>query len=89
MLANTLLALAVCAAVYHIVVTLLIYEYLRRSSEPVSFILLRAMAPKYAHQYRRITEARTGHTGPLFYHWIVSINTLAVVVIVGVVLVKT
>ena len=88
MLAQTLLAIAACAAVYHVVVTLLIYDRLRRLSEPVRFVLLRAMAPKYAHQYRKITEARTGHAGPLFYHWIASINLLAIVVIVGVVLVK-
>ncbi len=88
MLAQTLLAIAVCAAVYHIVVTLLIYEYLRRSDEPVSFLLLRAMAPKYAHQYRTLTAAKTGHPGALFYHWVASINVLAATVIVFVVLVK-
>lgn len=88
MLARTLLAAAACAAVYHIVVTLLIYESLRRSDQPVSFLLLRAMAPKYAQQYKELTIARSGRPGPLFYHWLGSINALAVIVIIGVVLAK-
>jgi hypothetical protein len=58
--------------------TLLIYEALRRRGVSVSFLWLRALAPKYAHEYRAITRRETGRTGPLFYHWVVSINVALV-----------
>ena len=63
------------AAAWHVTATIMIYEALRKRSIQVSFMLLRLLAPKYASQYREITRKETGRTGPLFYHWIVSINT--------------
>jgi len=71
-LAASIVALAVT---WHIVVTMMIYDALRKRDLKVSFILLRLLAPKYASQYREITRKETGKTGPLFYHWVVSINT--------------
>jgi hypothetical protein len=74
---NTLLAASIVATAvtWHLVVTMMIYEALRKRGFKVSFIFLRLMAPKYASQYREITRKETGKTGLLFYHWIVSINT--------------
>jgi hypothetical protein len=69
------------AVIWHVMATMMIYETLRRRSLKVSFILLRWLAPKYASQYREITRKETGRTGPLFYHWIVSINTALVAAI--------
>jgi hypothetical protein len=63
------------AVTWHIVVTMMIYEALRKRGLKVSFIFLRLLAPKYVSQYRETTRKETGKTGPLFYHWIVSINT--------------
>ena len=80
----TILAAAIVAiaVIWHVVATMMIYEALRKRGLKVSFILLRLLAPKYASQYREITRKETGRTGPLFYHWIVSINTaLAAVVL--------
>lgn len=79
----TILALSVMAVavIWHVMATMMIYETLRRRSLKVSFILLRWLAPKYASQYREITRKETGRTGPLFYHWIVSINTALVAAI--------
>jgi len=68
-------SIIVVAAAWHITATIMIYEALRKRSIKVSFILLRLLAPKHASQYREITRKETGRTGPLFYHWIVSINT--------------
>jgi hypothetical protein len=69
------------AAAWHITATIMIYEALRKRGLKVSFIFLRLLAPKYASQYKEITRKETGRTGPLFYHWIVSINTALVAAI--------
>jgi hypothetical protein len=56
-------------------------NFSRTTGLKVSFVLLRLLAPKYASQYRQITREETGKTGPLFYHWIVSINETSVAAI--------
>ena len=71
-LAASIVAIAV---IWHVAATMMIYEALRKRNLKVSFIFLRLLAPKYASQYRETTRKETGKTGPLFYHWIVSINT--------------
>lgn len=67
-------ALGVACALWNNIVSGMIYFDLRGRGESVNFFLLRMMAPFYAYRYRRITREKTGRTGPLFYHWIVSIN---------------
>jgi len=64
----------------------MIYFDLRGRGEKVNFFLLRMMAPWYAYRYRQITLAETGRTGPLFYHYVVSINAALVFAIVAIVL---
>ena len=81
--AQALLAVALLAVVYHVVVTVMVYENLRRRGLRVSFLWLRLYGPKYANQYRRITRQETGHTGPLFYHYVFSINTALVSGVAG------
>jgi hypothetical protein len=73
--------------IWNVVTSLLIFSSLQRRGIPVSFIWLRALAPKYANQYRVITRRESGKTGPLFYHWIISIN-LALVFAVAAILVE-
>jgi len=71
-LASVIMAVAV---IWHVTATMMIYEELRKKGLKVSLIFLRMMAPKYVSDYKEITRKETGGTGPLFYHWIVSINT--------------
>lgn len=66
------------AATWHVVTILLIYGALQKRGVPVSFLWLRALAPKYASQYKKITSQENGKVGPLFYHWLISINTALV-----------
>jgi hypothetical protein len=66
------------AVIWHVAATILIYDALRRRNLKVSFLFLRFLAPKYASQYREITRREAGKTGPLFFHWILSINTALV-----------
>ena len=69
-----LLVLMLLAAVYNVVTSLLIYGALDERGQHPSFLLLRLYIPRYADRYRRLTLAESGHTGQLFYHWLVSIN---------------
>jgi len=69
-----LAVLAGAGAIWNVVTSLRIYDDLRRRKIPVSFLWLRVQAPKYAHQYKKITTQERGKPGPLFYHWIISIN---------------
>lgn len=48
--------------------------YLKRKQVPVSFLWLRVLIIKYIHQYRQITRSETGRVGPLYYHFVISVN---------------
>jgi len=81
--------LAVACGVWNGITSGMIYFDLRGRGEKVNFFLLRMMAPWYAHRYRKITREETGRTGPLFYHYVVSINGALVFAVVTIVLVLT
>lgn len=80
---NTILAtyIIIASVAWHVAATIMIYEALRKRNLKVSFAFLRLLAPKYASQYREITRRETGRTGPLIYHWIISINVALVATI--------
>ena len=82
---TALVLLAACGAcgLWYVVTSIRIYEDLRRRNIPVSFLWLRVMIPKYAHQYKVITQRESGKTGPLFYQWIVSINLALMFALAG------
>ncbi len=77
---------AILGVVWNVVTSILIYSDLQRRGIPVSFLWLRALAPKYAHQYRLITRLESGKIAPLFYHWIISINVALVFAIAAILL---
>ncbi len=51
---------------------------MQRRGQKIGVFWLRLMIPVYAHRYKKITQQETGRTGPLFCHWIVSINAALV-----------
>ena len=71
---SVLVGVLLAAAAWHIAATIAIFDDLRRRGQGPSFLLLRLYAPVYARDYRRLSLAETGRTGPLFYHWVASIN---------------
>ncbi|MFH1943876.1 MAG: hypothetical protein ABIL68_17375 [bacterium] len=73
--------LGVLAMVWNITTTILIFKALRERNIEASFLFLKFFAPKYAKQYKEITQKETGSVGPLFYHWIISINAALVAAI--------
>jgi hypothetical protein len=77
-------AVASACVIWNVITSLRIYDDLRRRKIRVSFLWLRLLAPKYAHQYKRITTQENGRPGPLFYHWIISINLALVFAVVAV-----
>jgi hypothetical protein len=61
-------------SVIFVVVTLLIYDFLRKRGEKVSFIFLRFFMISYADKYKRITKQENHKTGNLYWYWLFSIN---------------
>jgi hypothetical protein len=82
----TLAITAGVCVIWNVVTSLLIFSSLQRRGIPVSFLWLRALAPKYAHQYKMITRRESGKIGPLFYHWIISINVALVFAVAAILL---
>jgi len=80
-LTTILIAIGLLAVMWYITTTILIYDALRKRNIKVSFLFLRILIPKYASQYKEITLKETGKVGPLFYHWIISINIALISVI--------
>jgi len=78
--------LAMACVIWNAVTSIAICEHLRRRGIRIHYVLLRMMAPFYAHRYRKITREETGRTGPLYYHWIVSINSALVLGVVAILL---
>jgi hypothetical protein len=70
----------------NIVITILIVSELDKRNIKTNFLLIRLYIFKYVHQYREVTIKETGHPGPLFYYWIISINLAAVTAIIGAIL---
>jgi hypothetical protein len=69
--------LAALFLIWNTVTTIRIYHALRRRGVPISFLWLRFMILKYVDRYKKITQSDTGRVGPLYYHWILSINLVA------------
>jgi hypothetical protein len=73
--------LALIAIAWYVTTSILIYDFLRKKNVKVSFMLLRLLIFSYISQYKRITLKETGKSGPLFYHWVISINIALLAVI--------
>ncbi len=83
---GVLIVFASVCIIWFVVASLFIYDNLRRRGRPVSFLWLRLMLPAYASQYKELTKAENGRVGPLFYHWIVSINAALLLVVVTIII---
>ena len=83
---NLFILIGAVAVIWYVVTTIMIYDYLKKNNIKVSFLFLRFLAPKYAHQYKELSQKESGKTGPLFYHWIISINCALIVTILLVIL---
>ena len=73
-MATTLIIIAATSVVLYVVSTILIYDYLSKSGEKVSFLWIRLFMIKNASRYKKLTREKTGKTGYLYYIWLASIN---------------
>ena len=72
---DTLFSLiGVLAIIIFIISTMMIYSYLKRRGEKVSFLWLRLFIFSYVNKYVKITKKETGKIGYIFYIWVISIN---------------
>lgn len=78
--------IAFAAVAWNVVSTIMIVNWLRARGHKINFMVIKALAPVYAHRYKALTLEETGTVGPLFVHWIVSINVALVAGVVAVVL---
>ena len=83
--AHVLLGLAIACALWNAAASILICIDLGKRGVKVNYLFIKALIPWYAHRYRSITLQETGRVGPLFYHWVVSINAALVAGIAGIV----
>lgn len=81
-IAGVLIASAAVCVAWFVVTSLCIFDNLRRRGRPVNFLLLRLLLFSYVSQYREVTITENGRVGPLFYHWILSVNAALVLVVV-------
>lgn len=70
--------------VWFIVSSILIMSALQQRKVKINFLLVRMLLPSYADRYRKLTREETGKAGPLFYHWVVSINAALVFAVVAI-----
>jgi hypothetical protein len=85
-MSDVLLAIALISALWGVVTTVLIAVALHRRGFETSMLFLRVMILKYLGQYREVTRAETGRTGPLFYSYIIAMNLALVTGVAGLVL---
>lgn len=81
-----LIGIVLLAAAWNAVTSLLIYDALKKRGRDPSFLLLRLYIPSYVFEYRKLTVAETGRSGPLFHHWFASIYTALVAAVGAVIL---
>jgi len=68
-------SIGIVAVIIFIISTMMIYSYLERRGEKLSFIWLRLYIFSYVSKYVKITKRETGKIGNIFYIWLISINT--------------
>lgn len=81
-----LLTVAVVSAIWGVVDMILIAVALDKRGIPVNMLLLRVLIFRYLEQYKRATIEETGKVGPLFYSYIIAMNTALVCAVAGLLL---
>ena len=80
-----LAVLAFIAIAWYIVSGIMIVSELQKRKQKINLIFIKVMLPVYAHRYKKITFEETGKVGPLFYHWVISINTALVLAVAAII----
>ena len=81
-----LLLLAIPFAVVGVVLMIAMTIAVRTRGEKINWVFLRLFVFKYISDYRYFTIKETGHPGPLFYPFVVSMNLALLFTVLGLVL---
>jgi len=81
-----MIAVAAVCVVWAIVAGLSAVGYCRKHGISVNFLFLRIEMLKCLSRYRTLTRAETGHVGPFFYHYVISINIALALILILVVI---
>ena len=73
-IAYALVGVAFACVFWNVIASILICIDLGKRHVKVNYVFIKMLIPWYAHRYRRLTLEETGRVGPLFYHWLISIN---------------
>jgi len=68
-----------CCVAWAVVAGLLAIRYCAKRGIEVNPVLLGIEMLRCLSRYRKLTHDEIGHIGPLFYHYVVSINAALVV----------
>jgi len=80
------LGLAIIAAIVGIASSIGIVSFLLQRGVKINWVFIRVLILKYISQYRAITIQETGKPGPLFYTYIIAMNTALAAAIIGMVM---
>lgn len=80
---NTFLFLALLSLIWGVASSIRIAAWLQRRDVKISFVFFRLLILKYVHQYREMSRAEFGQTGPLFFHYIIAMNAALVCAVMG------
>ena len=80
------LVLSISCAVIGLVLMMAMVGSLRARGHRINWVFLKLYMFKYISQYRKVTLRESGRTGPLFYPFIVSMNSALLFAILGLVL---
>jgi hypothetical protein len=86
---STLVVFVILAAlciVWYVVASIQIVNVLLKQGVKINWFLIRLLIPVYANQYKKLTHAQTGKTGCWFYHWVISVNGMAVFAVIAIIL---
>jgi hypothetical protein len=85
-MSNLLLGLALPCAVVGVVLMMAMAGALQARGQKINWVWIRLYILKYIGQYHKVTVQETGRPGPLFYPFVVSMNSALLFAVAGLVL---
>jgi hypothetical protein len=82
-ISNVLLGLALPCALVGTVLMMAMAGALQARGQKINWLWIRLYIFKYIGQYRKVTVEENGRPGPLFYPFVVSMNSALVFAVVG------
>jgi len=82
-ISNLFLVLAAPCALVGIALMMAMAGALQSRGHKINWVWIRLYIFKYIGQYREVTVQETGRPGPLFYPFVISMNSALVFAVVG------